>query len=171
MTGWGRSLARSALLPVAAVLLGGCITTAGVIPSPFQCATVNEQALKYINWAKVPEVNIRIRNGEFSPMILRLRQGWPYVLRIRNRDHEARLFKAHDFLNKTAVVKTTVAGVDDDTSCLTSISIPARESVELKLVAVTDGYFEYEDSLIPWPGLISTGPNGIIIVEERRSRI
>ena len=58
--------------------------------------------------------DIRIRHGEFSPMVLTLRQGWPYVLRIRNRDDRARMFAASDFLSKVAVIKTTVAGVEDD---------------------------------------------------------
>ena len=171
MTGWGRTLTRSALLSAAALLLAGCVSPSGVLPSPYRCTEVNENAVKYINWAQVPEVNIRIRHGEFSPMVLRLRQGWPYVLRIRNRDHQARVFKAMDFLSKIAVIKTTVAGVEDDTTCMAFISIPARETVELRLVAVTDGYYEYEDAFLPWPGVFSTAPNGIIIIEERKPRI
>jgi hypothetical protein len=171
MQGWGRSLTRSAPLPLAAMLLAGCVTLGGAIPSPLRCAEVSENAVKFINWAKVPEVDINIRHGEFNPMVLRLRQGWPYVLRIRNRDHEGRVFNAFDFFRNVAVIKTTVAGVDDDITCMASITVPPRETVELRLVAVTDGYYEYEDSLIPWPGVISSGPNGVIVVEERKPRI
>lgn len=171
MQGWGRSVTRSALLPLAAALLAGCVSPYGAVPSPFRCAEVSENAVKYINWSNVPEVDIRIRHGEFSPMVLTLRQGWPYVLRIRNRDDRARMFAASDFLSKVAVIKTTVAGVEDDTTCMAFITVPARETVELRLVAVTDGYYEYEDTFIPWPGMISTGPNGVIIIEERKPRI
>jgi len=171
MTGWGRLVARSALLPGALLLLAGCTAPFGVANIVGECATVDDKAVKYINWARVPEVDIRIRNGEFSPMIVRMRQGWPYVLRIRNRDHEDRVFKAYDFFRRVAVIKTTVAGEDADFTCFGAVTVPARQSAELRLVALTDGYFEYEDSMIPLPGLFSTGPNGIIIIEERTPRI
>jgi hypothetical protein len=171
MTGWGRSVARWALLPAALLVLSGCLATFGAADLFGNCTTVDERALKYINWARVPEVNIRIRHGEFSPMILRLRQGWPYVLKIRNRDHEDRTIKAFDFFRRVAVIKASVAGQDEEWNCNGAITVPARQTAELKIVAVTDGYYEYEDTALPFPGLFSTSPNGIIIIEERRPRI
>jgi len=171
MTGWGRLAARLALWPAVLLLLAACTAPFGVSGIVGECATVDDKAVKYINWARVPEVDIRIRNAEFDPMVVRMRQGWPYVLRIRNRDHEARIFKAYDFFRRVAVIKTTIAGRDEDFTCFGAITVPARQSAELRLVALTDGYFEYEDSVLPLPGLFSTGPNGIIIIEERRPRI
>lgn len=171
MAGWGRIAARAALLPAALLLLVGCTAPFGVANIVGKCTTVDETAVKYINWARVPEVDIRIRNGEFDPMVVRMRQGWPYVLRIRNRDHEPRVFKAYDFFRRVAVIKATVAGREEDFTCFGGVTVPARQSAELRLVALTDGYFEYEDSILPIPGLFSTGPNGIIIIEERTPRI
>ena len=171
MIAWGRPMARWTLLPAALALLAGCAVTPSVSGFVGECTKVDESAVKYINWARVPEVNIRIRNSEFSPMVLRLRQGWPYVLKIRNRDHEDRLIRAPEFFRRIAVIKASVAGEDADFTCFSSVTVPARQSVELKLVAVTDGYYEYEDSLLPLPGLFSSSPNGVIIIEERRSRI
>ena len=173
MTGWGRVVARSTLLPAALLLLAGCMAPFGASGAIGECATVDEKAVKYINWARVPEIDIRIRNGEFSPMVVRMRQGWPYVLRIRNRDHETRTFRAPDFFRRVAVIKATVAGEDEDITCFGVVLVPPRQTAELRLVALTDGYFEYEDSMlpIPLPGLSSVGPNGIIIIEERKPRI
>ena len=171
MTGWGRRLTRSALWPAALLLLAGCTAPIGVSGYISQCAEVDDKAVKYINWARVPEVDIRIRNAEFEPMVVRMRQGWPYVLRIRNRDHETRVFKAHEFFRRVAVLKATVAGEEQDFTCFGAVSLPPRQSAEIRLVALTDGYYEYEDSLIPIPAMFSSGPNGVIIIEERRSRI
>jgi hypothetical protein len=173
MTGWGRRLTRSALWPAALLLLGACAGPLAVSGVVSRCATVDDKAVKYINWARVPEVNIRIRNAEFEPMIVRMRQGWPYVLRIRNRDHETRVFSAHEFFQRVAVIKATVAGEEQDFTCFGVVAVPPRQSAELRLVALTDGYYEYEDSAIPIPipGLFSTAPNGIIIIEERTPRI
>lgn len=172
MTAWGRLPVRLALLAAALAVLGGCsMNPSWVTGSALGCATVDAKALKYVNWTQVPEVDIRIRHGEFSPMIVHLRQGWPYVLRIRNRDQQDRIFKAYEFFSRVAVVKATVAGKDEAFTCFGAVTVPARQTAELRLVAVTDGYYEYEDSLIPIPGVFSTGPNGIIIIDERKPRI
>ncbi len=173
MTGWGRCLTRWASLASALMVLSACATAGGGVTGAIvgECAKVDDKAVKYINWARVPEVEIRIRNGEFSPMVVRLRQGWPYVLKIRNRDHQERTFKAGEFFQRVAMIKATVAGKDEDLTCLSAVVVPARQTAELKLVAVTDGYYEYEDTLLPIPGLFSTAPNGVIIIEERKTRI
>jgi len=171
MLGWGRILARTALVPAALLLLSGCAAAIGVSGVIGECGAADEKALKYVNWARVPEVDIRIRNGEFAPMVVRMRQGWPYVLRIRNRDHQTRAFSAADFFRRVAVIKASVGGEEQDFTCFGVIWLPPRQTAELRLVALTDGYFEYEDTIIPLPGLLSTSPNGIIIIEERRPRI
>lgn len=175
MTGWGRSVTRWALLPAALVVLAGCAGAGswGFGPADLfgKCTSVDERALKYVNWARVPVVEILVRHGEYSPMILRLRQGWPYVLRIRNRDHENRTIKSFEFFRRVAVVKASVNGEDEEWACNGAITVPPRQTAELRIVAVTDGYYEYEDTMMPIPGLFSTSPNGVIIIEERRPRI
>ena len=42
---------------------------------------------------------------------------------------------------------------------------------ELKLVAVVDGYYDYEDSYLSISSAFSLGRNGVIIVEKRAPRI
>lgn len=171
MKTWGRTLARSSVFLAVAVLLSGCVSAYGVTGSLVGCEEVNPKALKYVNWAQVPEVDIRIRHDEFSPMIVRFRQGWPYIFRIRNRDDRGHTFFALDFFSKVAVVQTSVGGKPSDETCFSAIWVPPRETVELKMVAVTDGYYEFEDVFATLHGLLTTGPNGVIIIEERRPRI
>ena len=124
-----------------------------------------------VNWTQVPEVNLRIRHGEFDPMVLRLRQGWPYVFRIRNRDDYTHTFRAHEFFSKVAVVDMIVGGQENEERCFAALRIPPRQTVELRLVALVDGYYEYEDTMVPLPFLFSSGTTGVIVIEERKARI
>mgnify|MGYP002630209842 CR=1 FL=1 len=136
--------------------------------SPRDCAKVPEEDLKKVNWTQVPEVNMRVRNGEFEPMFVQLKQGWPYVFRIRNRDDDSHTFNASEFLSAMAVTRITVAGKRWEDTCVGSITVPPRETAELRLVAAIDGRYEFEDTWLPALGLGPATASGVIIVEERR---
>lgn len=156
-----------AMLAVAA--LGACALPSGVTTfNVADCKQVSKRAEAKINWARVPERELRIRDGEFSPMVMRLKQGRPYVIRIRNRDHEPRVFHAPKFFEHNAVVAIAVEGVRADNTCATAVSIEPREAAEIRVVAITDGTFEYQDSPILLPYIMTAGPSGVIVVEERR---
>jgi uncharacterized cupredoxin-like copper-binding protein len=131
------------------------------------CATVDEADVRQVNWTRVPEVNMRVRDGEFEPMIVQLKQGWPYIFHIRNRDDSTRTFAADDFFAKMALVRITIDGKRQDETCVAKIKIPAGKSAELRLVAARDGRYEFEDTVVPVVGLFSQGASGLIIVEER----
>jgi len=119
----------------------------------------------------VPVVNVRIRQNEYSPMVICLRQGWHYVIRIRYRDDHGHVFQANTFFSRVAVIKTTIAGKVKDETCYGAIYVPAQQTAKLKLVAVVDGYYDYEDSYLSISSAFSLGRNGVIIVEERAPRI
>ena len=167
----GPVLVRSSLLLAVFLFLSGCVFPQGVTQSFASCAEVDKEAVKRINWTKVPVVNVRVRHDEFSPMVIRLRQGWPYVLRIRNRDDEGHVFKAHDFFRNVAVIQSSVDGEVEDNPCLRAVWLSPRKTAELRLVASVDGYYEFED--LPFFALTGfyDGPQGVIIIEERKSRI
>jgi len=132
------------------------------------CKQISKKAEAKINWARVPEIEIRVRNGEYSPMVTRLQQGRPYVLRIRNRDDSLRVFRARDFFKNNAVIAIGVEGQRAEDTCVASVSIPSRQSAEIRMVAVTDGTFEFEDNIILLPFVLSAGPSGAIVIDERR---
>ncbi len=79
----GPALARSSLLLAVLLFVSGCVWPHGVTQSIANCVQVDKEAVKRINWTKVPVVNVRVRLDEFSPMVIRLRQGWPYVFHIQ----------------------------------------------------------------------------------------
>jgi len=134
-----------------------------------KCASVSEEDIRQFNWTRVPEVNMRVRAGEFEPMVVQLKQGWPYIFRIRNRDDKPRIFAADDFFAQMAVVRIAIDGKCQDETCVRRITVPPRQTAELRLVAVRDGRFEFEDPPLPVAGIFSHGASGIIIVEERFS--
>ena len=119
----------------------------------------------------MPVVNVRIRQNEYSPMVIRLRQGWPYVIRTRNRDDHGHVFQANTFFSRVAVIKTTITGKVKDEPCYGAIYDPAQQTAKLKLVAVVDGYYDYEDNYLSISSAFSLGRSGVIIVEERAPRI
>lgn len=148
--------------------LTACAATSGV--STFtagDCKQISQRAEAKINWARVPDVELAVRNGDFSPMVIRLKQGRPYVLRIRNRDDESRVFRAQDFFEKNAVVAIGIEGVRAAETCIAAISVPPRQSAEIRMVAITDGTYDFEDNAILIPMVMSGGPSGAIIIEER----
>ena len=98
-------------------------------------------------------------------MVIRLRQGWPYVFRIRNRDDEGHVFKAHEFFRNVAVIQSSVDGEVEDNPCLRALWLSPGKTAELRLVASVDGYYEFED--LPFFALTGFygGPQGVIIIE------
>ena len=171
MKAWGCILTRSSLFSAVIVLLGACTVLPGISSIGPDCQKVDSKALKYINWTQVPEVNVRIRQSEFSPMVIRLRQGWPYVIRIRNNDDSNHIFKAYEFFASAAVIHTFIDGVNEDNPCYGAILIPAHQTAVIKLVATMDGHYEFEDNAFPWLSGFQGLPTGAIIVEERFPRI
>ena len=154
---------------LAVTTLAACAMPSGV--SSFgvaECKVLSKRAEAKINWARVPERELRIRDGEYSPMVMRLKQGRPYIIRIRNRDDKLRVFRAPRFFENNAVVAIGLEGERADTTCINAISIPSRQTAEIRVVAITDGTFEFEDNVILLPYVISAGPSGVIVVEERR---
>jgi len=165
----GRHLLNWSVAVFTVAALSACAAPSGVsnfaVP---ECKQISKRAEAKINWARVPEIEIRVRNGEYSPMVTRLQQGRPYVLRIRNRDDSLRIFRAKDFFARNAVIAVGVEGVRAEDTCISAISIPARQSAEVRMVAITDGTFEFEDNAILLPFVFSGGPSGAIVIDERR---
>ncbi len=171
MRAGGFTLGRSSLILAVFFLLSACVSPAGVVGYAIDCPEVSEKAVKRINWTRVPEVDLRIRHGEFSPMVVRLRQGWPYVFRIRNRDDRGHTFRAYDFFANVAVIQTSFGEEMADSTCYSTLWIPAHQTAEIRMVAVVDGHYEYEDQALPLLTGFAGGPDGVIIIEERKSRI
>ena len=170
----GRVTKPAAIVTAAALGLGGCTVVdefVGMVDSPFAaegCKQISAKARAKINWARVPVVEVAVRNDEFEPMIFRLKQGRPYVLRLRNRDFEEHEFYAPEFFRQNAMVTIAVDGQRFDETCVQSVTIPPRQTAEVRMVAIVDDRYEFYDNPLPFPVLSAAIPGGVIVVEERR---
>lgn len=168
----GRRLTRiAAAAAVAAV--GGCGVFNQVVDMADDafvgdgCTRLSSRAQAQINWTRVPIVEVAVRNDEFEPMVFRLRQGRPYVLHLRNRDLERHEFAAPAFFRENAVVGIAVDGVPMADVCVESITLPARQTAVIRMVAVIDGHYEFYDTFLPLAVPQALIPAGAIVVEER----
>jgi hypothetical protein len=106
-----------------------------------------ETPLDDIDWSTAPTVNIRIRQDEFQPMVVGLVRDTPYVLHIRNADSSTHSFRSPTFFRKAAVAQIVVDGEarDLDGGCITGVSVPANGTVEVRLVALLEGRYDFEN--------------------------
>jgi hypothetical protein len=100
-----------------------------------------------IDWSAARTVNIRIRQDEFQPMVVGLTRDIPYVLQIRNADSSTHGFRSPAFFRKAAVAQIVVDGKarDLDGECITGVSVPANSAVEVRLVALLEGRYDFEN--------------------------
>jgi hypothetical protein len=132
------------------------------------CAFYPETKTGAVNWETARPVNMRIRQGEYWPMVLGFTAERPYVLRIHNADDDDRRFRASGFFDSIAVGLIRVGERDYDTTCLSAITIGPRQTAEIWFVAKRDGRYEFEDQLVPY--LFSNGANGVIHISYARTR-
>jgi len=132
------------------------------------CAVFPETKVGAVNWDTARSVNMRIRQGEYRPMVLGFTAERPYVLRIANADDSDRMFRVSGFFDSVAVGLVRVGGRNYETTCLSAVTIGPREPAEIWFVAKRDGRYELEDQLVPY--LFSQGASGVIHISYARPR-
>lgn len=132
------------------------------------CAFYPETKVGSVNWDTARSRSMRIRQGEYWPMITEFTAEQPYVLRIANADLQDRTFRASAFFDSVAVGLVRVGNRDYDTTCLSAITIGPRETAEIWFVAKRDGRYEFEDQLVPY--FFSQGASGVIHISNARKR-
>ena len=164
---WG----RDSILSVGVALgLSACSFLEGIDLSfsRIGCAAYPETTAGAVNWDTARSVNMRIRQGEYWPMVVGFTAEQPYVLRIANADDDDRLFRASEFFDSIAVGLVKAGDRDYDTTCLSAITIGPRETAEIWFVAKRDGRYEFEDQLVPY--LFSQGASGVIHISYAQPR-
>ena len=111
----------------------------------YDCA--DRAALADQDWETAQTVQLSVRHGEYTPMVVGLQRGQAYVLQIKNGDDYNRRFHAPDFFRAVALKGVRVAGgAEDTTACIAGLGLPAGGVVEARFVPVRDGRFRFEDS-------------------------
>jgi hypothetical protein len=162
-------LAHACAAVALGAMLAGC-APAGRVKDHLVLAFAGcaETPLENIDWSAARTVDIRIRQDEFQPMVVGLTRDIPYVLHIRNADSSTRGFRSPTFFRKAAVAEIVVDGEarDLDGGCITGVSVPANGAVEVRLVALLEGRYDFEDPSWLRLGFYEEGNGfGTILVE------
>jgi len=137
----------------------------GILIDENVCSEATDRVLAGIDFSEAKVIDIRVRNEEFTPMIIELTQNRPYILRISNRDNEERLFAAKEFLRNSAVSAVAIDNELLAEPCRSIYKLRDKQTLEIQLFTLNDGHYEFHDSSNILPFAVPTGAAGIINVE------
>ena len=161
----------SALL---ALTLGGCVApnAQGVYAWPsFTCRSDASEQVEKANWDKMRQIGIRIRQGQYDPMILTMQQGKTYKLSISNGDWWPRGISSWDFLSDAvAVRRVSTGGEDHESTCIRSVWIPGEGEAEIEFVAIRDGRYDFKDALPAMDLHPSLPAAGVMVIEYTKPK-
>lgn len=132
----------------------------------FECEERDKRQLEGVDFSTARTINVRVRNNEFSPMVIRMAQNRPYVLRIRNRDDVSHVFSAPKFFDNVAIAAIAVDNDLVKEPCLRAVWLGPGQTVEILLLTLKDGHYVFEDKIVPLPNLPPYRIGGIINVDE-----
>ncbi len=134
-----------------------------------RCVTDSAKYLQGVDWHKATKLNLRIRQDDFLPSYLGLLQNRPYVLTIENADDTNHSFRAMEFFRAVAVAGVRIDGGEfEQTPCLKGVSIPAGKVTEIRLVAIRDGSYEFDDNALMFSLAMIGSAGGFITIEPPR---
>jgi hypothetical protein len=162
----------------AVAVLGGCATLEGLLgiggagraDGAAEAPPTEAAPAAAVDWSLAFTRTLRVRQNEFTPLVLTLRTGQPYILRLENGDDAGRAFSAPDFFEAVAVKSLTPAEPGfEPGAALSAIDLPPGQTRELAFVPVRDGYYSFAGG---WavPGLVGLGGGQGLIVIEAASR-
>ncbi|MEO5336540.1 MAG: cupredoxin domain-containing protein [Magnetospirillum sp. WYHS-4] len=158
-----RKALQASLAAIVALGLAACETNGTARGGLFGgCDTGTARGIEAEVWEKADVAAIRIRQGNFSPMVVHAAKGRPTILRIVNGDDEFHTFKAPEFFRNISIAKVTRGTDEDGPGCHSLLTIPAQRTVEIHFVPLNDGHYEFQDDLIPL--VFSGGSVGIVNV-------
>ena len=138
--------------------------------SGFVCNENSSQLLEGVDWKQAKVLDLRIRQGHFSPTYLGLYIDQPYLLNIENADDVDHSFMAFDFFRAIAVAGVSAGGADfKEIKCIAGVTIPPKTVTSLRIVAVRDGTYEFDDSSIINSLAMTGSGGGFITIEPRRN--
>ena len=140
---------RRVLVSVLALLVSACASQVGVSTEPLQwpnpCIADAAERVANVNWLEAETIDLRVRQGEFTPVLIRLKKDSPYVLRIANGDDGKRVFRSNEFFAAIALAKVIMGETEFTKPCISAVTIAPRETAAVQFVAVRDGRYEFED--------------------------
>lgn len=124
------------------------------------------KAVDEADWSKAVDLSLRIRQGDFNPMVLSLRVGAPYRLTLVNDDDVVHSFAAAEFFAEAAVksLEPTETPIKPG-SALEVVLLEPGASRTVELIPLREGTYDFEDGEpgIYMPGLRLSVLNRIIV--------
>lgn len=129
---------------------------------PTDCDVETARRLDKAAWDEADVVSVRIRQGEYVPMLIELETGRPYILRLLNGDDDNHVFRSKEFFANVSMAGVARGADEMEHVCFTSLLVPPGKSTEMRFVPLRDGHYDFFDANLPtvFPGSSS----GVVIV-------
>jgi len=121
------------------------------------------KALESVDWNQADVIEVVLFDNHFSPMLLSLKKGQPYVLRFVNKEKEPRMMVSQDFFGSLAI-----SGEEDNKIALMGfdmeyIPLPEKNAKTIRVVPMESGRYEFRQAA--YFDIFRTGAYGVAYVE------
>ncbi len=160
---------RGVLLLTATLILAACTRDGGV--SSYLaggCADASAKRFEGVDWNNVRQIKMRIRQDEYSPMVVTLTQEQAYVMSIENTDDDSHDFRATEFFQSVAMAKASVGDEVFENGCMDAVSLEPGQTAELRFIAVRNGRYDFEDNSLLLAFSRLGGASGSIAIQPKR---
>ncbi len=113
-----------------------------------------QEIIEAADWDAAKTFEIRIRQNEFRPAIIRLIQGEPYIMFVENRDDISHMLVAEDFFKTVAIRKIISQKLEISRINLIALHLHPGEMKEIHFIPARDGWFDFEGG--HGPGIFAT---------------
>jgi hypothetical protein len=110
------------------------------------------EALSQVMWDEAKVITLTHKDGEFTPMIVDMQKGKPYILKVINEEDSTVSFRAPEFFNNVSVSKISGTGYYTDAvpelenPLLVSFIVAPLGEREVRLVPLNEGSFQFENA-------------------------
>ena len=132
------------------------------------CVADSEKLVSEADWTDPGKLSVRIRQGEFTPMVFALTKNRPYEIEFENADDVSHVFQAPDFFRSVAFDKIVADGKEIKKICPRSLVIEPGKKLMAYLIPVRDGRYEFSDNTFNLPTGPLAGVGGSISIEKKR---
>ena len=153
---------RALLVFLLALLLSGCLGVMGISSKHHvigldtiagkYCAEENSYA-ETASWKTAHIVKEGIKDNLYESGLIILWQNEPYIIQITNKDRVPRSFRAPEFLRDAALSKVIYNNEIYKGPCLNAVTLAPKSSVELYLIPLKKGNYEYHETVF-WAWLL-----------------
>ncbi|TCS65030.1 cupredoxin domain-containing protein [Varunaivibrio sulfuroxidans] len=154
-----------AVMIAAGALLAACSAVPDSVRAlSAACPTDSSGALGKVNWKQAEHIRIRVRQGEYTPMVQHFVQGRPYVLSLVNGDTQTHYFSAPGFARAVLTDTLRPGGGKTGRDCVNTVTLKAGQTVTWRFIAAHDGRYTYYDNAFALLGGLI--PSGTVVIDE-----